>query len=185
MAIDKNSFEERRRALEEAFFQKQEAQLLDKMRKQEEMASLADASGISDEKTLESLVHAGVNASTLAALTLVPLVFVAWADRLMDERERKAVLDAAESIGIAAGSAGRALVERWLDERPPASLFDHWHASIQATVKSLPAAEVERLRSDIVERARKVAAAAGGFLGIATVSAVERETIDRIEQAFA
>lgn len=184
MAIDKNSFEERRRALEEAFFQKQEAELLEKMRKEAAVAALADASGIADQKVLEALVGAGVTASTIAALSLIPLVFVAWADRLMDDRERQAVLKAAAGSGVGPDSGARALVERWLNERPPSSLFDAWSKSIEATVQQLPREEVARLRADIVERARQVAAAAGGFLGIGAISAVERETIERIEKAF-
>lgn len=182
--MDKSSFEERRRALEEAFFQKQDSQLLEKMREQEAVAALADASGVSDPAVLESLVAAGVNASTLAALSLVPLIFVAWADRSMDERERKAILAAAAESGVSEDSGARALVQQWLEQRPPSALFDAWAQSIEAAARELPADEVARLRDEIVDRAKQVAMAAGGFLGIGTVSAVESETIAKIERAF-
>ncbi len=183
--MDKNSFEDRRKALEEAFFQQQDARLLEQMRNQEATAALADASGITDTAVLESLAAAGINASTIAALSLLPLLFVAWADRSMDERERRAILDATAESGISEGTGAHGLVERWLDERPPSALFDAWALSIEAAMQSMDAAAAARLREEVLGRARKVAAAAGGFLGIGTVSAVESETIAKIERAFA
>jgi hypothetical protein len=182
--MDKNSFEERRRALEEAFFQKQDVKLLESMRQQEALAELAAASGLADNAALQALVAAGVNASTLAALSLVPLVFVAWADRSMDDRERQAILAAANDAGIAKGGAAHGLIEKWLHQRPPAALFDAWVRSVEATTETLDADAAARLRTEVVDRATTVAAAAGGFLGIGTVSAVEAETIAKIDQAF-
>jgi len=178
--MDKNSFEDRRKALEEAFFQKQDLQLLERMRKQEALTELAGASGIADQAALQSLAAAGVNASTLAALTLVPLIFVAWADRSMDDRERQAILSAAADAGITKGGAAHGLVEHWLRQRPPMALFDAWVRSVEA----MDAGTATQIRAEVVDRAKKVAAAAGGFLGIGTVSAVETETIAKIERAF-
>ena len=184
MAMDKNAFEERRRALEEAFFTKQDERLLTRLREKATREALSQASGITDDAVLDRLLAAGVNPSTLTALSLVPLVFVAWADHPMNERERKAVLAAAGEIGIDEGSDGYHLIEQWLAARPPAALFEAWKQSARATVAHLDAAAGAELRATVMRRARRVAEATGGFLGIGSVSAVESETLAAIDEAL-
>ncbi len=182
--MDHSAIDERRRALEGAFFRKKHAQLLEKLRQQATREELSEASGITDEKTLDLLVSEGVTASALTALTLVPLIAVAWSDRMMDDSESKAVMSAAHDAGIADGSYPAALVEGWLSERPPSSLLEAWKQSIAITLKNMDESARQAMRSACVDRATKVAKAAGGFLGVATISAVERETLAEIEAAF-
>ncbi len=183
--MDRTAIEERRKALEGAFFRKKHAQLLDQLRQQATRRELSEASGITDEKTLDVLVSEGVTASTLTALTLVPLISVAWSDRMMDDRERKAVMSAAHDAGIAAGSDASVLVEGWLAERPPSSLLDAWKQSLAHTLENMDDSARQAMRSACVDRATKVAKATGGFLGVATISAVERKTLAEIEASFA
>jgi hypothetical protein len=78
------------------------------LRREEEDAleGLADASGISDQAVLRKLAGLGIRADTLAALTLIPLIEVAWADGKMNPREREAVLSGARSTGISEDSPG-------------------------------------------------------------------------------
>src|SRR5713226_8693532 len=88
-------FGDRRKALEEAFFAKQNERVKQQLRaKQEGQArreALAAASGIRDEGVLDKLVSLGLGAETLAVLSLVPLVEVAWADGTIDAKERAAI----------------------------------------------------------------------------------------------
>lgn len=183
--VDRDSFDERRRGLEDAFFRNQNAALVEKLRQQKSREALAAASGISDPAALDAIMATGITARTMAALSLVPLVIVAWADHIMDERERRAVLSAAAESGVPEDGPGYALLETWLGERPPAALFDAWKHSISATMEQLDQATGEQLRDSVVARARRVAKATGGILGIASVSAAEREVLDEIEKAFA
>src|SRR5438105_8011251 len=96
-------FGDRRKALEEAFFAKQNERVKQQLRaKQEGQArreALAAASGIRDEGVLDQLVALGLGAETLAALSLVPLVEVAWADGTIDAKERAAILAGIEKQG--------------------------------------------------------------------------------------
>jgi len=62
---------------------------------------LAEASGLTDIDLVDRLVGLGIRASTLAALTLVPLIEVAWADDRMEAKERDAILAAAAATGRA------------------------------------------------------------------------------------
>ena len=95
---------ERKASLENAFFAKQDAELRRRMAEKESAqarrAALAETSGIRDEAVLDKLVAMNINSETLAAMSLVPLVAVAWADGTIDPNERSAVLRAAEQEGL-------------------------------------------------------------------------------------
>jgi uncharacterized tellurite resistance protein B-like protein len=180
--------DERRQALEEAFFRKHDGALRARMRSERERADARDAliaqSPIADAALVDRLVELGIRLDTLAALMLVPLVEVAWADGTMDPREREAVLHAAEASGIEFESPSHALLEAWTRERPPAALYESWRAYIASLCRELSADHRWHLEEQLVGRARSVARAAGGFLGVAKVSKPEEEVIARLEQAF-
>jgi hypothetical protein len=179
---------DRRAALEDAFFHKEEEKKLaalkselDRKRTRDELRS---ASGIADEAVLDRLVELGVTGQTVAALSLVPLLRVAWADGTVDEREREAVLQAAQGKGVEPGSAPHQLLERWLVRAPDPVLHDAWAAYVKALVGSLVPAQRELLKNQIVGFSRRVAEAAGGFLGIGKVSREEEAALAAIEAAF-
>jgi hypothetical protein len=179
----------RGKALEEAFFRKEGERLreLQRLRHDEESAiqGLRDASGIEDDAILKRLSGLGVRAETLAALTLIPLVEVAWADDRMEKQEREAVLAGAESTGIVVGSPSHALLKLWLDDRPAPDLFAAWREFIRALCAQLSADERLRLRENVVGRARRVAEAAGGFLNLGDpVSKVESAVLEDLAGLF-
>ncbi|HEU5056268.1 MAG TPA: hypothetical protein VFU21_07075 [Kofleriaceae bacterium] len=179
---------DRRMALEEAFFRKQNEKQLAELRAElaakKSKEELRTASGVTDEAALERLVALGVSGQTLAALSLVPLIHVAWADGKMDEREREAVLMAATGKGIDAGSATYKLLEGWLKQKPDPVLFDAWRAYINELSSSLVAGQRGLLKSQILAFAQTVAESAGGFLGMKSVSAAEKAALAEIEAAF-
>ncbi len=177
--------DDRRQALEDAFFHQENEQLLRRLRNKVARRELADASGISDDAVLADLVELGVDAVSVSALSLVPLVAVAWADREMDERERAAILEAAEQSGIAAGTAAHEALSTWLSKRPPAALFASWQHYAKTSMAGIDAAARKRVCDDVCQRARAVAKAAGGILGIATVSQAEEDTLSEIKKTFA
>jgi hypothetical protein len=179
---------DRRMALEEAFFRKENEKHLAELREELAMKRSKDelrtASGITDDEALDHLVALGVTGQTLAALSLVPLIHVAWADGKMDEREREAVLMAATSKGIEPGKATYTLLAGWLERAPDPILFDAWRAYIKELSSSLVPGQRGLLKSQILAFAQTVAESAGGFLGIKTVSATENEALRQIESAF-
>src|ERR687891_288917 len=81
---------DRRKALEEEFFAKQNQQLLRQLREttavRTQKEALAAALGITDDDVLEHLMALGLSSETLAALSLVPLVEVAWAEGRVDTK---------------------------------------------------------------------------------------------------
>jgi hypothetical protein len=180
---------ERKRVLEEEFFRKREKALRERMQaeatRQGRQEALAAASGISDPAIVQHLVDLGLEPDTLLALRLVPLVEVAWADGSLDQQERAAVLGALSAAGIAPGSAARALVEGWLAAPPGPELREAWTTYTRSLVGRLQPAERADLRRAVVDGARAVAQAAGGFLGLGSkVSAAEEEVLRQLEAAF-
>ena len=151
---------------------------------QADRETLALASGIHDEGTLRLLIDLTVSLDVLSAMTLVPLVEVAWADGQMDTEERAAILRAAADQGIDPASRAHDLLARWLDRRPPAGLFDAWRAYIQVVLEPLLPEEREQLREALIGRARAVAEAAGGFLGIGAISKEEEQVLERLARAL-
>ena len=102
------SLETRGQALEDEFFHKEDqrklAEIKHKLDDQTSKDQLRKASGMTDEVVLDKLVDLGLTANTIAALSLVPLIAVAWADGTMQDNERNAILQGAAGKGIEDGS---------------------------------------------------------------------------------
>jgi hypothetical protein len=189
MATNDEILGDRRRALEEEFFRRQDEKLRAQFREQEHRRQvkqeLAQASGITDDAVLAELIALGIQARTLAPLALVPLVEVAWADGRIDSREREAILKAAQASGVESDSPGYGLLGGWLSVRPESSLRELWMQYTRSLCETLDAAARRALKADILGRARQVAEAAGGFLGLGSkVSAAEEAVLTELARAF-
>jgi tellurite resistance protein len=185
----KRVLEERRRALENQFFEKENARLLAAFQEHEsqdeDRAELARRCGLPSGPLGDKLMDVGVRAESLTALIVLPLVAVAWADSKVTPPERSAVLAKAEEFGIVDGSPAQALLTRWLDRRPPSALLEAWHDYVTALSDQLETPDSESLAEHLVDAARSVAAADGGFLGIGPkTSADERAVLAQIARAF-
>ena len=179
--------EDRKNALEKAFFTEQNQQALERIREKSaakvRRAALAEASGITDESVLTALDAAGISVETLTALSLIPLVAVAWADGTMDEGERAAIQKA--SAQTHQDGEAQTLLEGWLTAPPEASLIETWKNYIQALQSNLSTADRHILRDRLIGGAREVAEAAGGFLGFGNkVSGEEAAVLDELAACF-
>jgi hypothetical protein len=186
--VSEVTLEERGRALENQFFEKENQKKLEAMRAKEAAQStredLRKASGMTDDAVLDKLVALGLKTNTIAALSLVPLIEVAWADGEIQDNERNAILQGAHGKGLEQGSDGYDLLQSWLRKKPTSELFDAWTAYIKALASQLNDEQNKLLKNQIVGFAKMVAASAGGFLGIGKVSAGEEKVLTRIETAF-
>jgi hypothetical protein len=182
------TLEERGRALENQFYEKENQEKLAAMKQkldtQRTKDELRKASGMSDDTVLDKLVALGLRANTIAALSLVPLIQVAWADGTIQDNERTAILQGAHGKGLEDGTDGYQLLQSWLRTRPGDELFTAWEAYIKALSAQLNDEQNRLLRNQIVGFAKMVAAAAGGILGFGKVSASEEKVLHRIEAAF-
>jgi hypothetical protein len=186
--MSEDAMRRRERAFEAEFFQKKNQQLLDKLRAVFEQKvtreKLEAATGITDPQVLERLIALQVRGETMAAFALYPLVEVAWADGSLAQSERDAILGAAAAEGILPGSPGYETLEAAMTDGPTDARRKVWFAYARALAARLDADERRRVRDELLRRARKVAEASGGILGIAKVSAKERKVLDAIAEAF-
>lgn len=186
--MPQNIFQKRESALEYEFFHRVDEQLLARLRakldfeKQEQ--ALADATGIHDEAVLEELAGLGIGAETIFAMSLFPLVWVAWADGNVEETERRAILEAAHSAGHERDTASHELIDRWLDHEPDADLMTAWKDYVGALCATLTEESRQTLKQDVMDRTRAVAKCAGGVLGFHRVSAAQNEILEEVEAAF-
>ena len=180
---------DRRQAFEAIFFARKEAKVLDQLREERErlaaIEGLTRASGIDDADLLARLVDLGLDARSWTALALVPLVEVAWADGEVDAKERAAILAAAAEHGLHRTAPGYVLLEHFLRARPDASLFASWGGYMTEVAAQLTPEERGEVRQLILDRARKVATAAGGILGLGSISDAEKRVLAALEQPFA
>jgi tellurite resistance protein len=173
------------RALEEAFFTKENARLLEQLRETKQREALREVAHVEDDAFLDRLIELGINPETVLALTLVPLTAVAWADGKLEDRERDAVIKAAEEKGISPGTAGHQLLETWLSRRPDQELFETWKRYVQGIWETFNEEERRRMRKTTLDLAQAVAESAGGFLGLTSkVSASERAVIKELENVL-
>jgi hypothetical protein len=188
--LDDHEFflDSQRKKLEDAFFQQQDKVLIENLKKMRKMKetkeSLARVSGIHNEKVLEKLVELDVRPETLAPLSIIPLVEVAWADGSISREEEASVINAAALKGIKVGTIEGDLLKEWLEHKPPAKLLDAWIHYMEGLCEKLTAQEKTALKKEIVGGAQAVAEASGGLLGINKVSREEKAVIDKMEKIF-
>jgi hypothetical protein len=183
-----DAFGERRKNLEDAFFKDRDQQLMAKMRRElesfEASKKLAHVSGITEERVLNNLVQAGVTAETMTAVSLIPLVEVAWCDGSVSPEERNAVLNAAAKAGVHPDSASYDLLREWLKNKPDPNIIQAWTDYVSEMARLMPAENLAEMKRHMIDRCTRVAEAAGGFLGLSTISKHERAKIDELAKAW-
>jgi hypothetical protein len=189
MASEPEILRERGRNLEAEFFRPEDAPLVERVqqaaRRESAREAMARASGIKNPEVLDRLIDLGINPQIVTALSLVPLVEVAWADRMLDLNERRAVLARMGATGFAPGSLQRAVLEVWLTRRPAEKLFAAWAQLVRGLCAEMDRSAVAALKAGLLDQARAVAGASGDNLGLqSTVSGVEMEVIRRLDSAF-
>ena len=179
----------RRRALEESFFQKRNAELLqhlkDSIAHDEEKTKLAAICGFQDQAVLEELMAQGIGCKSAAAISLVPMIHVAWADDNLESKEKDAILTAAEQLGLEKEGPAYKLLEGWLEEQPDEELYSAWCDYVSAITQTQDGPSKHAFKNAVLGRARGVAQAAGGILGLGEkVSSAEEAVLEKLERAF-
>jgi len=137
--------------------------------------------GIQDDAFLDRLIALGIGPERAMVLRLTPLVFVAWADGSIDDREREAILRAASRQDLVAEDMARQVLGDWLERKPDQRILDMWKEYIRHVWAQFTTEEQEQVRNNLLAAPREVAEAAGGFLGLKAISAAERRVLDDLE----
>jgi tellurite resistance protein len=176
------------RDLEEAFFAKENERLLREFREKakvdEKRKALHSVVKVRDPAIIEHLLELGVEPESVVAVTLVPLAAVSWADGSLDEKERKAILQAASEREVKPGTASYTMLETWLKQKPSQKLMDAWKKYTRSIWEQLTKEEQVLMRVNIVGRAREVAKAAGGVLGVGSISPQEKAVLEELEKVL-
>ena len=181
--------ESHRTDLEDSFFAGARGGLREQLReversRVEQMESLARVSGIADVAVLEKLAVLGLGHETLAALTLYPLVAVAWADGHVDRRERETVLNAAVECDLERDGVSYKLLGDWLKHPPDALLLRAWKGFVRELARQLTPEFRATFEHELLRRARAVANATGGFLALDKTSSSEQRVLDELRYSL-
>jgi hypothetical protein len=166
------TLDKQRQAMHDAFFADRDQELLEFLdqvqlgEQQQRQDALQQAAGVKDPEVLARLERLGVGPSAMTAFALLPLVRLAWADTKVSQGEFAALLKASEEDGIVYGTPSYRLLSRWLDERPSESMVEAWIAYAEALSRELDESSLEVLRQATIERAKRIAKASGGILGL-------------------
>ncbi len=186
--MDSNEFRRGARRLEDAFFMEQDRILIEKRDRlaqhKRTKVELSAVSGIHNDHLLEKLMELEISPKELAAISIAPLVAMAWSDGAVDDKERTATMAAAEKMGFAKGSECYEILGDWLTHKPKTELLDSWVHYVEAIVAEMSAEDVKAFREEILAHAAMVAKASGGVFGIASVSAAEKAVLAQLESAF-
>lgn len=179
------------KSLEGSFFIQEDQKLIEKLQKlrrvKETKETLAAISGITNDAVLQKLLDLDIRPETLTSICLAPLVEVAWADGSVDSQEQEAILAAASNLGFTQGSDNYDIVKQWFTHKPSSDLLTAWIHYIEGICEKLNATEKEALKDSIMQHARNVANASGGFLNLGIgnkISKQEQEMLNKLESAF-
>ena len=179
-----NPFAERGRALEEEYFRRVDRELLRKRREELEreqmIAELNNITGVHDNELSKHLIEVGIDSTTVAALSLTPLAFVAWADGSISTNERQTVISTAIRQGVYDCPDAFNLVEQWLRTRPRKPLWEAWKHYAVDFHNSMPAVIANKLAQRTLIRCARVAKASGGVMGFGKISSAEQRVLDEI-----
>jgi len=187
--MSKNVLKQREQAFEAAYIARLDRERINKMHQdradEENRDLLRSASGISDDALLQQLLEQGMTPDNLKAMSLVPLIFVAWAGGRVTQEERHATLEAAEAEGASKESGAYELLEAWLEEPPAPNIMETWKEYIQTVLDELPDEEHAQLKELLLGRARRVARASGGILGLGAISEAQKKMLENLKDALA
>lgn len=174
MAFDEktNPLDDRRKASEEEYFRKQSQEASEKIKAKQALA----AEGITSDQLLQELTKSGFDADSARILYLLPMLEVAWSDGRVQEEERLAILSFAEERKITQDSKAYALLETWTKTDPRQKLqFQKASALLAPLVENLKSSGKAEGADWMIEAAKQVAEATGGFFGFGDKISGEEE----------
>ncbi len=181
----KDEFPQSSRSKEDEHFRRRDSEWIKKMQKQSELEverrQMGEAIGVIDPKILQDLQELGYTWDTVNLLYLAPLVYMAWIEGHITQREHKRILEAAQLRGIEEGSLAYSRLTEWLTERPPKEFFERTLSVIRDLLKVMSVEQGHALKEDRVSCCTYIAAASGGLLGLGqTISDTEHALLKHI-----
>ncbi len=175
--------------LDSMFVAKNE-ELMEKLREQikhdEQLEELSKAIGIEDKTLVQSLMDLGITAHSMAALTMYPMVCVAYADGVLNLEERDLIMKMASEWNMKPGDPGFEVLNHWLTQGPSEGGFEVWKKYIRTVTTQMTPQQIADLKLSIMNRSNAVATAVGDVLGRFgnRTNKAEEARLAEIEAAF-
>ena len=174
---------------EDKYFEQKQAEWREEVRREkrleairhEEREAIASTLDTNEEIAKEAL-ELGFAQETARLLPLVPMIQVAWADGSVSIGERERLEELMEEFGIEPDSEAADFLDQMLEEQPSDTFFKRVNRVLSQFLEE--SAENWKSKS-IVQHAREVAEASGGFFGLTDpVSSRERELLGQFAELF-
>lgn len=151
--------------------------------------ALAAVIEVDDDQVIDDLIRLGFNAETVGAIAFIPLIEMAWADGTVSRSESHQIIRLLGKHGYEMGSPPYRLIETLLHQRPTDRFMEHCLFVLRNWYHALPADKAEQAQGNLLEFARVVADASGGFLGglfgSNRVGDEEQELLNKLQATFA
>lgn len=182
---DRDAFKDRERQLEEGYFHKKEAELIERMRqrvaREQERGKLGEQTGVTNEEVLEALQDLGYSSETVRLIHLMPLIHIAWANDRISGRERKMIVEVARSSGIAEGSEADQWLQKHLIERPSAEVIEANLTAIRAILSAVSPEDQKKMRQDLLNYCVSLASLSKGLFGLESrISPAGMEALEKV-----
>lgn len=179
----------RAKSLEDAYFSAAEAKAIEKLKEKAERAytkkDIQQLTGISNDVVLEKLADLKIGGAAVLVMSFFPMIAVAWADGQILAEEKEIIMRLVATMGVQPGGPTHEYLDKWLAEKPEPMWMRLWTEYVQALCEKMKPEDRALLKNTVVGRARVVAEAAGGLLGVLwNVSKAEKHVIEQLEQAF-
>ena len=116
-------------------------------------AALTELIGVINDDALAELRALALPPMTLAALTLVPVLLVAWRSALPLARKREAVREAAATLSLRPEDTGHALLSAACTAGNGDDIARHWKSLVHQIVAMLPSSSLSALQWGLMDRA--------------------------------
>jgi hypothetical protein len=183
-----DKLETRLRSLEEEIFYQVDLKLMEKLRtdtqQEEKRQQLSKLMHVEDKATLDELIEQGIDQNSVAALLLVPLAVVAWADGRITDEERSTVIDIAAKYAKEDSGPFIDVVKHWLKREPSEALWNAWLTYVRTLREQSLGPATEMLSEKLIDHARKVAEASHSFLSFKRINAEKQQALDRVCDAL-
>ncbi len=180
-----NTLMRRGRSLENGFFITQESIIISNLKEEHKekvnLEKLKQHTGISNDQVLKDAMDFGLTPSTLYAFIYFPIVYTAWSDDLLDDKEKKKIKLIAKDLGICAHEDSVKQIEYWLNNRPGPQVFEAWKKFFKEYQKNLRPEQLSKLKAMMMEKAQTVASASGILPFIGNISRAEQKFLDSLE----
>lgn len=151
---------------------------------QGKLFELMEVIGIHDVDILQRFLALGFTPRTAPAIEMVPIAFVAWANNEVTDDECAAAVSAIYDSQLTEFPETWAVVQTWLDIRPDQEFWDLWKEYMLHRLGSMPNKQHKQLHQQLLNQARHVARASGGWMGIGSICREEQFVIDEISSLF-